>query len=181
MTIEHHTKELISLIGENPEREGLKDTPRRVAKAWQDLTCGYHMNLDDIVNGALFSSDMDQMVMIKDIECYSLCEHHLLPFFGKCHIAYIPNGNVLGLSKLARIVDMYAKRLQIQEQLTHQIAQSIAEVTNAHGVAVVLEAKHLCMMMRGVQKQASSMSTSAMLGVFRENSKTRAEFLSLLA
>jgi len=173
-------KQIISGIGEDVDRQGLVDTPKRAAKAMSFLTSGYQQSLDSIVNGAVFDSDADDMVIVKNIELYSMCEHHLLPFIGKCHVAYLPNGKVLGLSKVARIVDMYARRLQIQEQLTTQIADSILEVTGAKGVAVVVEAKHLCMMMRGVEKQNSQMTTSSMLGQFRKNSETRAEFLSLL-
>jgi len=173
-------KQIISDIGEDVDRQGLVDTPKRAAKAMSFLTSGYKQSLDGIVNGAIFDSDADDMVIVKNIELYSMCEHHLLPFIGKCHVAYLPNGKVLGLSKVARIVDMYARRLQIQEQLTTQIADSILQVTGAKGVAVVVEAKHLCMMMRGVEKQNSQMTTSSMLGQFRKNSETRAEFLSLL-
>jgi len=173
-------KQIISEIGEDVNRQGLVDTPKRAAKAMSFLTSGYEQTLDDIVNGAIFDSDADDMVIVKNVELYSMCEHHLLPFIGKCHVAYLPAGKVLGLSKVARIVDMYARRLQIQEQLTTQIADSILKVTGAKGVAVVVEAKHLCMMMRGVEKQNSQMTTSSMLGQFRKNSETRAEFLSLL-
>jgi len=173
-------KQIISDIGEDVDRQGLVDTPKRAAKAMSFLTSGYQKSLDSIVNGAIFDSDADDMVIVKNIELYSMCEHHLLPFIGQCHVAYLPNGKVLGLSKVARIVDMYARRLQIQEQLTTQIADSILKVTGARGVAVVVEAKHLCMMMRGVEKQNSQMTTSSMLGQFRKNSETRAEFLSLL-
>jgi GTP cyclohydrolase I len=173
-------KQLISDIGEDADRQGLQDTPKRAAKAMSFLTSGYDKSLEDIVNGAVFDSDADDMVIVKNIELYSMCEHHLLPFIGKCHAAYLPDGKVLGLSKVARIVDMFARRLQIQEQLTIQIADSILEVTGAKGVAVVLEAQHLCMMMRGVEKQSSQMTTSSMLGQFRTNPETRAEFLSLL-
>ena len=172
--------EIIKGLGENPEREGLLDTPKRAAKAMQYLCHGYQQSLDEIVNGALFESDNDEMVIVKDIELYSLCEHHLLPFIGKAHVAYIPTGKVLGLSKVARIVDMYARRLQIQENLTKQIADAIQRVTNAAGVAVVIEAKHMCMMMRGVEKQNSVMSSSVMLGAFRESCNTRHEFLQLI-
>ncbi len=173
-------KEIISEIGEDVNRQGLVETPKRAAKAMSFLTSGYQQSLDEIVNGAVFDSDADDMVMVKNIELYSMCEHHLLPFIGKCHVAYLPNGKVLGLSKVARIVDMFARRLQIQEQLTTQIADSLMQVTGARGVAVVVEAKHLCMMMRGVEKQNSQMTTSSMLGQFRKNAETRAEFLSLL-
>lgn len=170
-------REILVGLGENPEREGLLDTPKRAAKAMQYLCHGYQQSLEEIVNGALFESDNDEMVIVKDIELYSLCEHHLLPFIGKAHVAYIPTGKVLGLSKVARIVDMYARRLQIQENLTKQIADAIQRVTNAAGVAVVIEAKHMCMMMRGVEKQNSVMSSSVMLGAFRESCNTRHEFL----
>jgi GTP cyclohydrolase I len=171
---------LIEQCGEDLKRPGLVDTPMRAAKAFRFLTRGYHQDLDDIVNNALFPSDSSEMVMVQDIEMYSLCEHHLLPFIGKCHVAYIPTGKVLGLSKVARIVDLFARRLQIQEQLTTQIAESVMQVTGAEGVGVIIEAKHMCMMMRGVEKQNSLMKTSAMLGSFRENQSTRSEFLSLL-
>lgn len=161
-------------------RPGLAGTPGRAARAFEFLTRGYQQTLAEVVNNALFPSSSSEMVMVSNIELYSLCEHHLLPFTGKCHAAYIPNGKVLGLSKVARIVDMFARRLQIQEDLTTQIADAIAEVTGASDVGVVIEARHLCMMMRGVEKQNSSMKTSAMLGAFRDNPATRAEFLSLL-
>lgn len=180
LSLPHHYREILKGLGEDPEREGLLDTPKRAAKAMQYLCHGYEQNLEEIVNGALFTSDNDEMVILKDIELYSLCEHHLLPFIGKAHVAYIPTGKVLGLSKLARIVDMFARRLQIQENLTRQIADAIQDVTQAAGVAVVIEAKHMCMMMRGVEKQNSSMITSVMLGEFRENAATRSEFLSLI-
>ena len=167
-------------LGEDSTREGLKDTPKRAAKAMQFLTKGYQENLEEIVNGAIFESDNDQMVIVKDIELYSLCEHHLLPFIGKCHIAYLPSGKVLGLSKFARIVDMFARRVQIQENLTREIAEAIQSITQAQGVAVIIESKHMCMMRRGVEKQNSSMHTSVMLGAFRESQATRNEFLSLM-
>lgn len=173
-------KQLIETLGEDPQREGLLKTPQRAAKSLQYLTRGYQQDLKEIINDAVFESSMDEMVIVKDIELYSLCEHHLLPFFGKCHIAYIPDGKVLGLSKFARIVDMFARRLQIQENLTQQIAQTILSITNAKGVAVVIEAQHLCMMMRGAEKQNSSMTTSMMLGLFRKNERTRQEFLNLI-
>jgi len=179
-TISEHIQAIIESLGENPERPGLANTPERAAKALRAFTQGYQEDLTTLINGALFETNMDEMVIVKDIELYSLCEHHLLPFFGKCHVAYVPNGKVLGLSKIARVVDMFAKRLQIQENLTQQIAQCIAEVTEAKGVAVVVEAQHLCMMMRGVQKQNSSMTTSMMLGLFRSNACTRNEFLGLI-
>lgn len=178
--MQNHFKDIITLIGEDTEREGLKDTPARAAKAWKFLTKGYHENINTLVNNAIFESDMDEMVIVKDIELYSLCEHHLLPFFGKCHVAYVPNGKVLGLSKVSRIVDHFARRLQIQEHLTHQIAACIMDITQAKGVGVIIEAKHLCMMMRGVEKQNSTMTTSKMMGILKDNPKTRAEFLSLI-
>lgn len=171
---------IIEQLGENPEREGLRDTPKRAAKAMEFLTKGYHEDINDIVNNAVFESNSDQMVLVKDIELYSMCEHHLLPFVGKCHIAYLPDGKVLGLSKFARIVDMFARRLQIQENLTKQIADTVLEVTGAKGVAVVVESQHMCMMMRGVQKQNSSMYSSVMLGSFRDSPATRNEFLALI-
>ncbi|RZM81121.1 GTP cyclohydrolase I FolE [Pseudoalteromonas rubra] len=173
-------QQIISAVGEDKDREGLLDTPKRAAKAMEYLTQGYRQELSDVTNNAVFSSDADDMVLIQDIELYSMCEHHLLPFVGRAHIAYIPNGKVLGLSKFARIVDMYARRFQIQEQLTHQIAKAVEDVTGARGVGVVIEAKHMCMMMRGVEKQNSQMRTSVMLGNFREDAKTRNEFLQLL-
>jgi len=171
---------ILQNLGEDPNREGLKDTPLRAAKAMQFLCQGYNQTLEQVTNGALFSSTSSEMVLVRDIELYSLCEHHILPFIGKAQVAYLPNGCVLGLSKVARIVDMYARRLQIQENLTEQIAYAIQEVTGALGVAVVIEAKHMCMMMRGVQKQNSAMITSVMLGQFRKSAATRSEFLSLI-
>ncbi|SDM72966.1 GTP cyclohydrolase I [Franzmannia pantelleriensis] len=176
----NHYRQIIAGLGEDPQREGLRDTPKRAAKAMQFLTRGYHQSLEELINGAVFESETDEMVLVKDIELYSMCEHHLLPFIGKCHIAYLPNGRVLGLSKFARIVDMYARRMQIQENLTRQIAEAVLQVTEARGVAVVIEAKHMCMMMRGVEKQNSSMTSSVMLGAFRENQPTRQEFLTLV-
>lgn len=172
-------KKIIAAIGEDPTREGLKDTPARAATAFEFLTRGYQQSVDEVVNGALFESDNDEMIIVKDIELYSLCEHHLLPFTGKCHVAYIPQGKILGLSKIARIVDIFARRLQVQEKLTKEIAEAILEVTEGLGVGVIIEAKHLCMMMRGVEKQNSTMTTSVMLGTFRHDRRTRAEFLSL--
>lgn len=171
---------IIRQIGEDENREGLLDTPMRAAKAMQFLTQGYQQQLSEVINDAVFSSDSDDMVLVKGIELYSMCEHHMLPFIGTCHIAYIPNGKVLGLSKFARIVDMYSRRLQIQENLTREVAQAVLTATDALGVGVIIEAKHMCMMMRGVEKQHSNMRTSVMLGSFRENPKTRAEFLDLL-
>ncbi|MAN51820.1 GTP cyclohydrolase I [Marinimicrobium koreense] len=178
--MKEHFARIIEGIGEDLTRPGLVDTPKRAAKAFQFLTKGYEQDLEEVVNGALFPSDSSEMIMVKDIELYSLCEHHLLPFIGKAHVAYIPTGHVLGLSKVARIVDMFARRLQIQEQLTVQIAESIQNITGASGVGVIIEAQHMCMMMRGVEKQNSVMKTSAMLGTFRSNQATRTEFLSLL-
>ena len=172
--------EILKAIGEDPQRAGLKDTPKRAAKAMSYLTQGYTMDIDEVINDALFPSDTDEMVIVKNIELYSMCEHHMLPFIGKCHVAYIPNGKVIGLSKIARIVDIFARRLQIQENLTNEIANTLLEKTNAAGVAVIIEAKHMCMMMRGVQKQNSIMTTSCMLGAFRNSQNTRNEFLSLL-
>lgn len=177
--MEQQFRQIIELIGEDLERDGLQDTPARAAKAFEFLNQGYKQNIDDVVNGALFDSECDEMVIVKDIELYSLCEHHLLPFIGKCHVAYIPSGKVIGLSKVARVVDMFARRLQIQEKLTQEIAQTIMDVTSAKGVGVIIEAKHMCMMMRGVEKQNSVMKTSSMLGLFRSNASTRSEFLSL--
>ena len=176
-----HYRAIIDGLGENSNREGLQDTPMRAAKAMQFLTQGYQQDLDELVNNAVFESTMDEMVVVQDIELYSMCEHHVLPFIGKCHIAYLPQGKVLGLSKFARIVDMYARRLQIQENLTRQIAEAIERVTGAKGVAVVIEAQHMCMMMRGVEKQNSRMKTSMMLGQFRKSQATRTEFLNLIS
>lgn len=172
-------KQILEQIGEDPAREGLKNTPERAANAMRYLTKGYTESLDDIINEALFDSNMSEMVVVKDIELYSMCEHHLLPFLGKCHVGYIPNGKVLGLSKIARIVDYFARRLQIQERLTSEIASCIESITGARGVAVVIEAKHLCMMMRGVEKQNSLMVTSVMLGDMQNNPISRSEFISL--
>lgn len=172
--------DIICEIGEDITRAGLKDTPKRAAKAFKFLNNGYAKNLDEVINGALFPSDNEEMVMVQNIELYSLCEHHLLPFIGKCHVAYLPSGKVLGLSKVARIVDMYARRLQIQENMTKQIADTIMQVTGAKGVGVVVEAQHLCMMMRGVEKQNTIMKTSVLLGTIREDARTRAEFLALI-
>lgn len=178
--MQHSFEEILKELGEDLNREGLKDTPKRAAKALQYLTKGYQENIDDIINEALFVSNMSEMVIIKNIEMYSLCEHHLLPFLGTCHVGYIPNGKVLGLSKVARIVDYYARRLQIQERLTAEIAECIERITGAKGVAVVMEAKHLCMMMRGVEKQNSVLTTSVMLGEMRDNPSSRLEFLNLI-
>ncbi|MCR8914419.1 GTP cyclohydrolase I FolE [Marinobacter panjinensis] len=175
-----HFQQIIAGLGEDPGREGLQNTPLRAAKAMQFLTQGYRQSLADLVNDAVFESAMDEMVVVQDIELYSMCEHHMLPFIGKCHIAYLPQGKVLGLSKFARIVDMYARRLQIQENLTREIAEAVEMVTGAKGVAVVIEAQHMCMMMRGVEKQNSRMKTSMMLGQFRKSQATRTEFLTLI-
>lgn len=173
--------EIIQACGEDINREGLVDTPKRAAKAFAYLTRGYEQTLDEVVNNALFESDNSEMVLVKDIELYSMCEHHMLPFIGKVHVAYIPSGKVIGLSKIARIVDMYARRLQIQENLTKQIADAIMQVTDAAGVGVVIESQHLCMMMRGVEKQNGVMKTSMMTGIFRSNPATRSEFFSLIS
>ncbi len=179
-TLERAFRDLLEAIGENPHRQGLVKTPGRSARSFEFLTQGYRQDLDQIVNGAIFDSDASEIILVKDIELYSLCEHHLLPFIGRAHVAYIPNGKVLGLSKVARIVDLFARRLQIQENLTTQIAESVMAALAPSGVAVVVEAKHLCMMMRGVEKQNSLMTTSCLLGSFKEDARTRSEFLSLL-
>ncbi|WP_296060573.1 GTP cyclohydrolase I FolE [uncultured Amphritea sp.] len=171
---------IIEQLGEDLTREGLVDTPKRAAKAMQFLTRGYEQSLEEVINGALFPTENSEMVIVKDIELYSMCEHHMLPFIGKCHVGYIPKGQVIGLSKIARIVDMFARRLQIQENMTKQIADAIMLATGADGVGVVIEAQHMCMMMRGVEKQNSSMKTSMMLGSFRKSQSTRGEFLSLI-
>ena len=179
--MEEHYRSILEMIGEDPSRGGLLDTPARAAKAMSFLTRGYGETLAQVVNNALFDSETSEMILVQDIELYSMCEHHMLPFIGKCHVAYVPTGKVLGLSKVARIVDMYARRLQIQENLTKQIAEAIQEVTQASGVGVIIEAQHMCMMMRGVEKQNSKMKTSVMLGSFRDNQITRMEFLSLIS
>ena len=178
-SFEDLVREMISRVGEDPSREGLVDTPQRVVKSLEYLTHGYAQQPADILNGALFTVDYDEMVIVKDIEMFSMCEHHMLPFFGKVHIAYIPNGKVIGLSKLPRLVEVFARRLQVQERLTTQIAEAIEEIIKPQGVGVVIEARHLCMMMRGVEKQHSAAITSAMLGVFKEQA-SRNEFLSLI-
>jgi GTP cyclohydrolase I len=180
-TLEEAYHSVLEAIGEDPNRQGLVRTPIRAARALEFLTNGYRQNLDDIVNDAVFDSAASEIILVKDIELYSLCEHHLLPFIGRAHVAYIPNGKVIGLSKVARIVDVFARRLQIQENLTTQIAESLMKCLEPSGVAVVVEAKHLCMMMRGVEKQNSVMKTSCLLGTFKEDARTRSEFLSLLA
>ena len=174
------TKKLLIEIGENPDREGLLNTPLRVAKAWDFLSKGYKQDIDEIINNAIFEEEYDQMVVVKDIEFYSMCEHHLLPFFGVAHIAYIPNGKIIGLSKIPRILDMFARRLQVQERMTQEVAGMLQSKLNPRGVAVIIEAQHMCMQMRGVEKKNSYMSTSAMLGTFRNDDKTRKEFLHLV-
>ncbi len=173
-------RELLVELGEDPQREGLLGTPRRAAKAWEYLTKGYGQNPQEILNKAVFASHTHHMIIMKDIEIFSLCEHHLLPFYGKCHVGYIAKDKVLGISKIARIADLFARRLQIQERLTEQIAQAVMDAVDAEGVGVVIEAKHLCMMMRGVEKQHSQMITSSVLGSFRKDQKTREEFMSLI-
>jgi GTP cyclohydrolase I len=178
--VEENWAKIIESIGEDLERPGLVDTPKRAAKAFEFLTRGYKQSVEEVVNEALFPSESSEMILVQDVEMYSLCEHHLLPFIGKCHVAYIPAGKVLGLSKVARIVDLFARRFQIQEQLTTQIAQTVMDVTDSEGCGVIIEAQHMCMMMRGVENQNSLMKTSAMLGAFRDNQSTRNEFLSLL-
>jgi len=178
--MEHLFSQIIQSVGEDVTREGLVDTPKRAAAAFRFLNSGYNQRLERVLNNAIFEADTEDMVIVKDIELYSLCEHHLLPFIGKCHVAYLPKGKVIGLSKVARIVEMYARRLQIQERLTKQIADALQTAINPAGVAVVIEAKHLCMMMRGVEKQNSVMTTSSMLGLFRKQISTRSEFLDLI-
>jgi len=179
-SIAKNVREIISELGENPSREGLEQTPLRVEKALKFLTGGYTSNIPKLVNGALFSVEYDEMVIVKDIEFFSMCEHHMLPFYGKAHVAYIPNGKVIGLSKIPRIVDVFARRLQVQERMTQEIAQTLMDILKPKGVAVACEAQHFCMMMRGVEKQHSATVTSSMLGAFRENKETRDEFLSLI-
>lgn len=178
--VEPLIRRLLELVGEDPAREGLQGTPDRVARSLRFLLSGYTQDVGEVVNSACFSVDYEEMVVVKDIEVYSLCEHHLLPFYGRAHVAYLPKGKVLGLSKIARVVDVYARRLQIQERLTTQIANALQDVLGAYGVAVVIDAMHLCMIMRGVQKQHSAAVTSAITGVFRTDEKTRSEFLSLI-
>lgn len=175
--IEEITRELLLAIGEDPERDGLLKTPERVARMWEEITAGYHTDPEKLINGALFDVDYDEMVLVKDIEYYSLCEHHLLPFFGRAHVAYIPNGRVIGLSKIPRVVEMYARRLQVQERMTSEIAHFLMDTLNAQGVAVVVEGSHMCAMMRGVKKPETNMTTSAFLGVFKEDRSLRQEFL----
>lgn len=178
--MEQHFSNIIAALGEDIARDGLKNTPKRASHAFRFLTRGYQQNIDEIVNNAIFDCDMDEMVVVKNIELYSLCEHHLLPFFGKCHVAYIPQGKIIGLSKIPRIVEVFARRLQVQERLTKQIAECLLRVTQGAGVGVIIEAQHLCMMMRGIEKQNSVMTTSVTLGSFRKDSSTKSEFLHLL-
>lgn len=177
---ESYISGILSMIGEDPQREGLIRTPYRVAKAYRFLTQGYEMNIEQVLNGAVFEENYNEMVIVKDIDFYSLCEHHMLPFFGRCHIAYIPNGKIVGLSKLPRVVEVFARRLQVQERMTQQIAEALQKALKPLGVAVVCEGRHMCMMMRGVQKQNSIATTSEMIGAFETNSKTREEFLRLI-
>ena len=179
-TVEAHYRDILAFAGEDPDREGLRRTPHRAAEALKFLTQGYAQDLQTLLNGAIFHEDYDDMVVVKDIEFYSLCEHHLLPFYGKVHVAYIPNGKIVGLSKIPRLVDMFARRLQVQERLTTQIAEAVEEALSPRGVAVVVEGAHLCMLMRGVQKQSASMVTSHVKGVFRTDRATRQEFMALI-
>jgi len=179
--LEKEVKEILKLLGEKPTREGLLQTPRRVAEAWRFLTSGYDKDVNAVLSRAVFTEKYDEMVIVKDVDFFSLCEHHLLPFYGKAHIAYIPNGKILGLSKIPRLVEIFSRRLQVQERLTQQIADTLYNVLQPDGVAVVIEARHLCMMMRGVEKQNSVATTSAMLGSFREDERTRNEFLKLIS
>ena len=174
------TRSLLEEIGENPKREGLIKTPSRVAKAWEFFSQGYNINVQDIVNGAIFEEDCSEMVVVQDIEFFSMCEHHMIPFFGRCHVGYLPNKRIIGLSKIPRIVDTFSQRLQVQERLTSQIAKTLKEILNPIGVGVVMEGRHLCMQMRGVQKQNSFATTSAMIGQFRDSAETRNEFLSII-
>ena len=178
--MQEQIKNILLEIGENPEREGLVKTPERVEKAWKFLTRGYQQDLEKVINGAIFAAESDDMIIVRNIEFFSMCEHHMLPFFGRCYVGYIPKKKILGVSKIARIVDMFARRLQIQERLTRQIADSIMESVDAEGVGVVCEAQHMCMQMRGVEKQHSVMTTSSMLGSFRKEAETRQEFLKLI-
>ena len=178
--LEAQVRKMLRLVGENPDREGLLDTPKRVSNALHFLTSGYELSVQEVVSNALFEEHCEEMVIVKDVEFYSLCEHHMLPFFGRAHIGYLPKGRVIGLSKIARVVDVFARRLQVQERLTRQIASGLLDVLDAHGVAVVLEASHFCMVMRGVQKQNSKTVTSSMQGAFREDSRSRSEFMELI-
>jgi len=179
--LEKITKNLLKEIGEDPNREGLLKTPKRVAKSWEFLTKGYRADIEEVINGAIFNEKCDEMVTINNIDFYSVCEHHLIPFFGKAHVAYIPNGKVVGLSKIPRIVDVFARRLQVQERMTQQIATTLNDALSPKGVAVVLEAQHMCMQMRGVEKQNSHATTSSMTGLFREDERTRKEFLNIIS
>ena len=181
MNIEDLVYQQLLAIGEDPTREGLLKTPSRVAKSYEFLTSGYKKKLDDVINGAIFNESVEDMVIVKDIEIYSLCEHHLLPFFGKAHVGYLPSNKIIGISKIPRIIDLFSRRLQVQERLTHQIAETLEQVLEPKGVAVVIEAKHFCMMMRGVEKQTSNLTTSSMLGMFRTSQSTRMEFINLLS
>jgi GTP cyclohydrolase IA len=178
--VEELVRQLILEMGEDPNREGLLKTPHRVARAWQHFTSGYHKKLEEVINGAIFNEDCSEMVVVKDIEYFSHCEHHMLPFFGHAHVGYIPRGKVIGLSKIPRIIDMFARRMQVQERLTHQVAQALNEVLDPAGVAVIIEGRHMCMQMRGVEKQNSYATTSAMLGEFHDDQETRMEFLSIV-
>ena len=178
--VKNITKELLTQIGEDPEREGLLSTPDRVSRAWEYLSRGYRQDVKELINNAIFNEKYDQMVAVKDIEFHSMCEHHLLPFFGHAHIAYIPNGKIVGLSKIPRILDMFSRRLQVQERMTQEVAGMLNDVLEPKGVAVIIEAQHMCMQMRGVEKKQSYMSTSAMLGIFRDDDKTRKEFLDIV-
>ena len=181
IVLERVTRDLLDSLGEDPDREGLLKTPNRVAKSWKFLTQGYSANIEEVINGAIFNEKCDEMVTINNIDFYSVCEHHLIPFFGKAHVAYIPNGKVVGLSKIPRIVDVFARRLQVQERMTQQIAATLNDALSPKGVAVVLEAHHMCMQMRGVEKQNSHATTSSMTGLFREDERTRKEFLNIIS
>ena len=178
--IKNQTKQLLEEIGEDPSREGLLKTPSRVSKAWSFFSGGYNQDLDKIINNAVFNENATDMVVVRDVEFFSLCEHHLIPFFGRAHVAYLPNGKVIGLSKIPRIIDMFSRRLQVQERLTRQIAETVKEILDPIGVAVIMEGQHMCMQMRGVEKQNSLTTTSSMLGKFRESDRTRSEFLSII-
>ena len=180
MDFQKNIRDIIVELGEDPEREGLVKTPERVERSLRFLTRGYHQNLEEVVNGALFEAESDDMVIVRNIEFFSMCEHHMLPFFGKCHVGYIPNKKIIGVSKIARIVDMFARRLQVQERLTKEIAHALQDILDAEGVGVVMDARHLCMQMRGVEKQNSVMTSSSMLGSFRKDPASRAEFLKLI-
>jgi GTP cyclohydrolase I len=180
MAMKEQYRRILEEIGEDPDREGLVKTPLRAAESMKFLTRGYHQNIEEVLNGAIFEEPYDDMVIVRDIEFYSLCEHHLLPFFGRAHVAYLPNGRIIGVSKIARVVEMFSRRLQVQERLTHQIAHALHEALQSRGVGVVMEAQHLCMMVRGVEKQNSKLVTSSVLGLFRSDARTREEFMSLL-